>query len=244
MRLLEETSERPKPLVEICGKPILYNIMKIYEHYGHRDFIICLGYKSYMIKEYFMHFKEHNNNFSLNTTSCIPEFSDTYENWNVSLVNTGEDTNTGGRLLRVKPYIKEELFGFTYGDGLTNANINKIIDLHDKTQKLVTFLGIKSPSKFGTFDFNSSGEVTYFGEKAKDASYINGGFFVCDTEVFKYIKDDYTSWEYDVLPELVKDKELSVYKYDGFWKCMDSLKDKLELEKMWNENRAPWKIWK
>jgi len=249
MRLPEETIERPKPLVEIGGKPILYHVMKLYSRWGHNRFFICLGYKGNMIKEYFRDIYMYNNDVTIftyqTTPSMLPLNGGTCEPWDVSLVNTGENTETGGRLLRLKPNLLEigGTFAMSYADGVTNVNINNIIKKHDDSKKLCTFLGIKSPSKFGTFNADAQGNVTYFGEKACDGAYINAGFFVCETEVFKYIRDDNTSWEYDVLPQLVKDKELSVYRYDGFWKSMDSLKDKNELEHLWNTNKAPWKIW-
>jgi glucose-1-phosphate cytidylyltransferase len=224
--------------------------MQLYNKFGHTDFIVCLGYKGIMIKQYFRDFVLNNNNIAIFTRTyypkqpfIIPLKGETIvEDWQINLVDTGEQTNTGGRILRVKPYIVGP-FCLTYADGLTDVNINEIINFHKKSKKLVTFLAVKPKNKFGTFCSNSSGLVSEFSEKPCDANYINGGFFVCETEVFKYIKDDKTSWEFDVLPELVKDKQLMAYKYDGFWKSMDSLKDKIELEEMWNSGKAPWKIW-
>jgi glucose-1-phosphate cytidylyltransferase len=245
LRLPEETIERPKPLVEIGGKPILDHILHLYSRWGHNDFIICLGYKGYMIKEYFLNYYEHNNNIFLDLKNGDKFINTDNLPWTINLIDTGEETNTGGRLLYPAQTVlkHEKTFMMTYGDGLTNVNINNIIRKHNDSKKLCTFLGVKSPSKFGSFNADATGNVTCFTEKSCDGSYINAGFFVCETEVFKYIRDDNTSWEYDVLPQLVEDKELSVYRYDGFWKSMDSLKDKLELEKLWQENRAPWKIW-
>ena len=249
LRLPEETIERPKPLVEIGGYPILYHVMKLYSRWGHNRFFICLGYKGNMIKEYFRDLYMYNNDVTFFTHYTTPSMLSVNgghcEPWDVSLINTGENTETGGRLLRLQSNLLEigGTFMMSYSDGVTNVNINNIISKHDKNKKLCTFLAVRSPSKFGNVKFDKQGDVTCFSEKSCDGSYINGGFFVCETDVFKYIKNDSTSWEYDVLPQLVKDHELSVYRYDGFWKSMDSLKDKAELEKLWQENKAPWKIW-
>ena len=244
LRLPEETSERPKPLVEIGNKPILCHLMKIYSHYNYNDFIICLGYKGYMIKDYFLHFYEHINNIYLNLETGEKRISSFREPWKINLIDTGENTATAGRMLFAKGFLNpKESFMMNYSDGLSNIDINKVVNFHNKHKKLATFVAVKTPSKFGTVSFSENGTVKEFGEKLPDGSYINGGFFVLQAEVFKYIKDDETSWEFDVLPELVKDKQHMAYKYDGFWKSMDSLKDKMELEEMWNSGKAPWKIW-
>jgi glucose-1-phosphate cytidylyltransferase len=245
VRIQEETVQKPKPMVEIGDMPILEHIMNIYGHWGHKEFIVCLGYKGYIIKEYFLNYYYHTHDFTVDLyNKIVDSLCDYVPPWRVTLADTGELTETGGRIKRILPYLKkDDMFLMTYGDGLTNVNINKLIEFHNKHGKLATVLAVKAPSKFGSLQVESSGKVKDFTEKSIDGSYINGGFFVLNSEIFNYIKDDNTSWEFDSLPELVKDHELMAYKYDGFWKCMDSLKDMEELRKMWNENKAPWKIW-
>lgn len=244
LRLPEETSERPKPLVEIGSQPILTHLMRIYSHYNYNDFIICLGYKGYMIKDYFMHFYEHINNVYLDLETGEKRITSYREPWKINLIDTDIDTATAGRMLFAQEFLNpSEPFMMNYSDGLSNVNIREVVNFHKKHKKLATFVAVNNPSKFGTVSLSKNGTVERFGEKVQDGSYINGGFFVLQTEVFKYIKDNKTSWEFDVLPELVKDHQLMAYKYDGFWKCMDSLKDKIELEEMWNSGSAPWKVW-
>lgn len=244
LRLPEETSERPKPLVEIGSQPILTHLMKIYSHYNYNDFIICLGYKGYMIKDYFLHFYEHINNIYIDLETGEKHISSYKEPWKINLLDTGENTATAGRMLFAQEFLNPaEPFMMNYSDGLSNVNIREVVNFHNKHKKLATFVAVNNPSKFGTVSLSKNGTVEKFGEKVQDGSYINGGFFVLQTEVFKYIKDSKTSWEFDVLPELVRDHQLMAYKYDGFWKCMDSLKDKIELEEMWNSGKAAWKVW-
>ena len=244
LRLPEETIERPKPMVEIGPAPILWHIMKIYGHYGFNDFIICLGYKGYIIKEYFLNYYYHLHDFTVNLKKGSVHITRKQEPWKITLVDTGEHTETGGRLKRIQKYIKDKTFMATYGDGLTDANINSIVDFPNKCGTSATVLAPSSPSKFGVLKTDGSGMVIQFGEKISNGSYINGGFFVLNSKIFNYLRDDFTSWEHHSLPQLVQDQKLSAYKYDGFWKCMDSLKDKDELCKMWDENKAPWKVWK
>ena len=244
LRLPEETIERPKPMVEIGPAPILWHIMKIYGHYGYNDFIICLGYKGYIIKEYFLNYYYHFHDFTVDLKKGSVRITRKQEPWKITFVDTGEHTETGGRLKRIQKYIKDKTFLMTYADGLTDANINSIVDFHNKCGTSATVLAPNSPSKFGVLKTDGSGTVIQFGEKISEGSYINGGFFVLNSKIFNYLKDDSTSWEYHILPELVQDQKLSAYKYNGFWKCMDSLKDKDELCKMWDENKAPWKVWK
>lgn len=243
IRMYEETAFKPKPLIEIGPAPILWHIMKLYSHYGFNDFVVCLGYKGYQIKEYFLNYHYHLNDFTIDLKKGSVSITRKQEPWKITLVDTGEHTETGGRLKRIQKYIKEKTFLMTYSDGLTDANINSIIDFHDRRETFASVLAPNSPSKFGILQTDGSGQVIQFGEKITEGSYINGGFFVLDSRIFNYLRDDSTSWEYHCLPQLVQDQKLSAYKYDGFWKCMDSLKDKDELCKMWDENKAPWKVW-
>ncbi len=244
LRIPEETYDKAKPLIQIGELPILTHIMKLYDHWGHKDFIICLGYRGYSIKEYFLNYYLHNTDVIMNLKDRSYSYTANQEDWRITLAETGEETNTGGRLLRVAPYIEyENTLLFTYGDGLCDVNINDVIKFHKQHGKYATVVAVNSPSKFGAITTTESGLVDYFAEKSKDTTYINGGFFVLEAEVFKYIKDDKTSWEFDVLPELVKDKQLMAYRYRGFWKSMDSLKDKMELEEMWKSGKASWKVW-
>ena len=244
LRIPEETSDKPKPMVQIGELPILTHVMKHYGYYGHREFIICLGYRGYAIKEYFLNYHLHNNDVTINLKDSSYSHANQQDDWRVTLADTGETTNTAGRLFRVSPYIGyDSTFCMTYGDGVSDVNINDVIDFHKKHGKLATVVAVNSPSKFGAITTTTEGLVDYFAEKSKDSTFINGGFFVLQAEVFKYIKDDSISWEFDILPQLVKEKQLMAYRYDGFWKSMDSLKDKMELEEMWNSGKAPWKIW-
>jgi len=246
-RIREESGDRPKPMVEIGGKPILWHIMNIYKHYNHTDFIIALGYKGNLIKEYFTHYGIYNYDLQIARTNNMEPQIYTIDDdeipFNLTLANTGEFTQTGGRLKKIQRFLDDKTFLVTYGDGVTDANINDVIKFHQKKGKLATMLAPSVPSGFGIVDMDKSGNVKDFAEKKHHNIHINGGYFVLEPKVFDYIKNDDTSWEFDCLTELVKDKELNAYKYEGFWKCMDSPKDKIELDKMWNENRAPWKIW-
>lgn len=248
-RLSEETGSRPKPMVEIGGKPILWHLMKIYEAYGFNDFIICLGYKGYMIKEYFMHYYLHNSDITveLHNNNLNVLYSDT-ESFKVTLVDTGINTMTAGRLKRVEKYIDSEDFMLTYGDGLANINIKNLLDFHQKHGKIATLTAIQPEARFGGMEIDTNGEVNNFREKPKgDGKWINGGFFVLKTEVFKYLnnaKIDEIMWEENPLEELTRDNQLMAYKHNGFWKCMDAMRDKIELENIWNSNHPKWKIWK
>lgn len=248
VRIMEETVLKPKPMVEIGNMPILQHIMKIYDYWGHKDFVVCIGNKGYIIKEYFMNYYAHNYDvyidfkvedyYIMKNDQILPKVGE----WKILLADTGETTQTGGRIKRLQSLGKT--FMLTYGDGLTDVNINKIIDFHKSHGKIATVLAVVPQSKFGTLSFDKSGKVTDFQEKIGGTNYINGGFFVLEDKVLNYIEGDEDSLEYDILPKLVKDGQLMAYKYDGFWKCMDSLKDKEELQKMWVENNAPWKLWK
>jgi len=243
-RISEETVVRPKPMVEIGGKPILWHIMKLYSYYGINDFIICLGYKGYMIKEYFANYYLHqsditfdmrNNEMKVHSNHCEP--------WTVTLVDTGDDTMTGGRLKRVKDYIGGKTFCFTYGDGVSDVNIQELIAFHRKQKTTATMTAVQPPGRFGALEL-SDAYVMSFTEKPKgDGGWINGGFFVLENDVFDLIAGDETIWEKDPLEKLAECRQLSAYKHLGFWHPMDTLRDKNKLEELWGSGNAPWKVW-
>ena len=245
-RLSEETDLKPKPMVEIGGKPILWHIMKIYSHYGFNDFIICLGYKGYLIKEYFSNYFLHQSDLTIDfENNSIKHHNSKAEPWKVTLVDTGINTMTGGRLKKVSSYLDNETFMMTYGDGVADVNINEIISSHNKNNKLVTLTAVQPSGRFGAIDIDEKGLIKTFKEKPKgDGSWINGGFFVCEPKALDYIENDDTFWEADSLEKLALHKELSAFKHNGFWRPMDTLRDKRELDDLWNNNKAPWKIWK
>jgi glucose-1-phosphate cytidylyltransferase len=246
-RISEETDARPKPMVEIGGKPILWHIMKIYSRYGFNDFIICLGYKGYIIKEYFMHYFLHNSDITIELGNNKVEIHGTNtESFKVTLVDTGQHTKTAGRLQQVSKYIGREDFMLTYGDGVSDVNIKELLDFHRSHNKIATVTAVQMDARFGGMDLGPGGEVVSFREKAKDESkWINGGFFILKPEVFDYLQGDMTDmmWEDEPLEKLTNDGQLAAYKHMGFWKCMDALRDKLELEAMWQTNHAKWKVW-
>lgn len=247
-RLMEETEARPKPMVEIGGKPILWHIMKIYSAFGFNDFIICLGYKGYMIKEYFFNYFLHNSDITIELEKNHVQVHKTEsESFKITLVETGLNTKTAGRLKRVEKYINEENFMLTYGDGLTDVNVSDLVEFHKKHNKLATVTAIQPEARFGGMELEDDGMVKIFKEKPKgDGGWVNGGFFVLKSEVFKYLDHpsiDDIMWEDMPLERLSKDRELVAYKHTGFWKCMDALRDKIELENLWNTNQAKWKIW-
>ena len=243
-RISEETHLRPKPMIEIGGKPILWHIMKIYSHYGINDFIICLGYKGYCIKEYFANYFMHmsditfdmrNNKMEVHHNHCEP--------WKVTLVDTGLNSFTGGRLKRVADYLDNEPFCFTYGDGVANVNIPALIKHHENQGRLATMTAIQPPGRYGALDIEGHA-IRRFQEKPKgDGGWINGGFFVLDPKVIDYIEDDRTIWEGKPLDRLATESQLCAYKHDGFWLAMDTLRDKTKLEELWNQESAPWKVW-
>ncbi len=247
-RLMEETEARPKPMVEIGGKPILWHIMKIYEYYGFNDFIICLGYKASLIKEYFFNYYIHNSDVTIELANNRIEvhYSKT-ESFKVTLVDTGLNTNTAGRIKRIKNFIKDETFMLTYGDGLSNVNINNLIEFHKKNGKLATLTTIQVPGRFGNVEMNKNGLVEYFNEKPQgDGMWINGGFFVLEAGIFEYLEGDMdlVQWEKGPLNKIAYDGQLVAYKHMGFWKCMDALRDRIELEQLWSSGMAEWQIWK
>jgi glucose-1-phosphate cytidylyltransferase len=246
-RISEETDARPKPMVEIGGKPILWHIMKIYSQYGFNDFIICLGYKGYIIKEYFMHYFLHNSDITIDLGNNKMEVhGSNTESFKVTLVDTGQHTKTAGRLKKIQRYVKDEDFMLTYGDGVSDVNMKELLAFHKSKNRIATVTAVQLDARFGGMDLNDEGDVVSFREKAKDESkWINGGFFVLKPEVFNYLEGDMDDmmWEDEPLEKLTADDQLSAYKHKGFWKCMDALRDKLELEALWQSHHAKWKVW-
>jgi glucose-1-phosphate cytidylyltransferase len=246
-RFAEETDIKPKPMIEIGGKPILWHIMKIYSHYGINDFIICCGYKGYLIKEYFKNYFLHQSDvtFELKSNNLKIHQHKT-ESWKVTLVNTGENTLTGGRLKRVKEYIeKDESFCFTYGDGLANINISALIKFHKNHGKQATVTATLPPGRYGALKFGPDDVVESFQEKPDgDGSWISGGFFVLNPNVIDLINDDQIAWEDGPLKSLAKNNQLYAFKHSGFWQPMDTLREKNMLNSLWDKGNAPWKIWK
>jgi len=244
-RLSEETTIRPKPMVEIGGKPIIWHIMNIYSHYGIKDFIIALGYKGEIIKEYFLNFYAINNDISIDLSSGKTTIHDGKQpDWNVHLVDTGLHTKTGGRLKRLGKWVAEdETFMFTYGDGVANVDIKRLLDFHRSHGKLATVTTVKTPARFGRISFDGI-RINQFYEKSQEAEgWINGGFFVLNKKVIDYIENDESIWERKPIKDLSNDGQLMGYKHDGFWSCMDTLKEKKILEDLWQSSKAPWKIW-
>lgn len=244
-RLSEETVLKPKPMVEIGNMPILWHIMKIYSQYGYNEFIICLGYKGYAIKEFFYNYFLHKSDVTIDLAKNKVDYhKSSSENWKVTLTDTGIDSMTGGRIRRIKDYTNNEPFLLTYGDGVSDINIKKLVENHKKSNRLCTVSAVPSPGRFGMLDLNDNGLVDSFIEKpTAQGAYINGGFFVCEQGVFDYLENDTTIFERTPLEQLSKDGQLNAFKHNGFWKPMDMLRDKNELENLWENNQAPWKIW-
>lgn len=245
-RLSEETTLKPKPMVEIGGKPILWHIMKIYSHYGYNDFIILCGYKGYMIKSYFANYYRHMADMTVDMVNNITEYHKNHaEPWKVTLVDTGLDTMTGGRIKRVQDYIGNEPFLLTYGDGVADINITELVNYHNEHGKAITMTSVQPEGRFGALDINETNRVIEFKEKPRgDGSWINGGFFVCEPKVLDYIEANHTIFEREPLENLAKDGELFTFKHHGFWKPMDTLRDKTQLEEMIEQQKAPWMLWK
>ncbi|MDD5218588.1 MAG: glucose-1-phosphate cytidylyltransferase [Candidatus Omnitrophica bacterium] len=243
-RLSEETEAVPKPMVLIGGKPMLWHIMKIFSHYGIQDFIICCGYRGYVIKEYFANYFLHMSDVTFDMENNKMEVHQKHgEPWRVTLVDTGEKSMTGGRLKRVAEYVGHKTFCMTYGDGLSDVNLRKLLQFHKKNKWLASVTAVQPPGRFGSLTVRGS-KVAQFDEKAPgDGGWINGGFFVLEPGVMKYIRDDTTVWERDSMVGLVRDKQLGAFKHDGFWQAMDTLRDKVYLEKLWQSGHAPWKVW-
>jgi len=244
-RLNEETAVRPKPMVEIGGRPILWHILKMYSHHGIRDFVICCGYKGYVIKEYFANYFLHMSDVTFDMQHNRMEVhSKRVEPWTVTLVDTGEDSMTGGRLLRVADYVSgEDAFCFTYGDGVSDVDIAASVAFHKSHGKIATVTAVSPPGRFGALDIQR-GRVVSFKEKPQgDGAMINGGFFVLSPRALSYLKDDRTLWEQEPLTRLTQDGQLMAYEHRGFWQPMDTLRDKHHLEELWTSGRAPWKKW-
>jgi glucose-1-phosphate cytidylyltransferase len=243
-RLSEETIIKPKPMVEIGGKPVLWHVMKIYSHYGINDFVICLGYKGYLIKEYFANYFLHMSDVTFDIANNRMEVHQaSAEPWRVTLVDTGDLTMTGGRLKRIRAYLRDEDFCFTYGDGLSNVDIKALIAFHKKQDTLATVTAVQPPGRFGALDFDK-GRITGFREKPQgDGDWVNGGFFVLSPKVLDYIDGDAAVWERAPLERLASAGQLSAYRHTGFFQPMDTLRDRVHLEELWNSGAAPWKIW-
>ena len=245
-RISEESALKPKPMIEIGGMPILWHIMKIYSHYGINEFIICCGYKGYVIKEYFANYFLHMSDVTFDMRANSMEVHHQFaEPWKVTLVDTGEDTMTGGRLKRVGNYLKdEELFCFTYGDGVSNINIASLIQFHKEQNVKASLAAVYPPGRFGALDIDDKKVVTFKEKPKGDGGLINGGFFVLSPSVLSLLKDDSTVWEQEPLEELAKSGQMAAYRHEGFWQPMDTLRDKNYLESLWSSGEAPWKCWR
>ena len=243
-RISEESHLKPKPMIEIGGKPIIWHIMKIYSSFGLTDFIVCLGYKGYVIKEYFANYFLHMSDVTFDlSNNAMQVHQNSAEPWRVTLVETGETTQTGGRLKRVRDYLSDEDFCFTYGDGVSDVNIRSLIEFHSKSGRLATLTGVQPPGRFGSLIVDDS-KILAFEEKPKgDGGWINGGFFVLSPKVIDFIEDDATVWERAPMERLARDGQLGAFFHKGFWQPMDTLRDKSHLEELWSAGSAPWKKW-
>ena len=243
-RISEESHLKPKPMIEVGGRPILWHIMKYYSHFGLNDFVICAGYKSYVIKEYFMNYFVHNSNITFDlAANSMKVHATEAEPWRVTVVDTGENTMTGGRVKRIKEFIGHEDFCLTYGDGVSDINLHELLDFHKKHGKSATVSAVLPPGRFGRLQLEGS-QVTSFQEKPDgDGSHINGGFFVLSPKVLDYIENDETVWEQKPLEQLARDGKLMAFVHNGFWQPMDTLRDKTYLEELWKKGKAPWRKW-
>lgn len=245
-RISEESQFKPKPMIEIGSMPVLWHIMKLYSSYGFNEFVICAGYKQHVIKEWFADYFLHTSDITFDFTQDdkIIIHNKRAEKWKVTVVDTGLDTMTGGRLKRVKNFIGDEPFFMTYGDGVADVNIKDLLDFHKNHGRLATMTAVKPDSRFGVLDISENNQINAFREKSQvDSGYINAGFMVLDPKVLDYVKDDTIMFEREPLETLAKNNQLMCYKHNGFWQCMDTLRDKQKLEKLWAENTAPWKVW-
>ena len=243
-RISEETTIRPKPMIEIGGKPILWHIMKIYSAHGINDFIICCGYKGYIIKEYFANYFLHMSDVTFDMKNNKMEVHQiSAEPWKVTLIDTGDNTMTGGRLKRVRDYLGNEDFCFTYGDGVSDVNITEAIDFHHQHKRLATLTGVQPPGRFGALNLDGDCVSSFVEKPHGDGGWINGGFFVLSPKVIDLIEDDDTVWERAPMEQLARDGQLSVYLHGGFWQPLDTLRDKKQLEELWRSGKAPWKVW-
>lgn len=244
-RLSEETDLKPKPMIEIGGQPILWHIMKMYSHHGFNEFVILLGYKGYYIKEYFANYYLHQSNITFDMSNGeMVVHNNSSEPWKVTLLDTGINSMTGGRVRRAKEYIENKPFMLTYGDGVSDVNIKELVKFHKKNNTKATLTAIQPAGRFGALEINSNNIIDSFVEKpAGDGSWINGGFMVCEPEVIDLIESDATVLEQYPLKTLAKNGQLSAFQHHGFWQCMDTLRDKIALNEIWEENKAPWKVW-
>lgn len=245
-RINEESHLKPKPMIEIGGQPILWHIMKEYSYYGYNDFIICAGYKQHVIKEFFANYYLYGSDvtFDFSKQNALEIHNNTTEQWRVTIVDTGLNTMTGGRIKRIRNYINDETFMLTYGDGVCDVNIHELVEFHKKSGKLATMTAILPEGRFGTLEIDSENNIRRFAEKKKeDGGWINGGYMVLEPEVIDYIDGDRTIFEREPLERLSMEGELMAYKYSGFWQCMDTMRDKTRLEEMLEKNMAPWKVW-
>lgn len=244
-RISEETHLRPKPMIEIGGYPMLWHIMKIYSQHGINDFVICLGYKGYMIKEFFANYALHVSDVTFDFDKGAMEVHRRHtEPWRVTLVDTGQESMTGGRMLRVKEYVQDETFCMTYGDAVSDIDITALVDHHKKSGKKATVTAIQPPGRYGVLNMDDVGGVTSFHEKPKvENGWINGGYFVLEPSVLDYIQDDSTFWELDPMRNLVAENQFNAYRHEGFWQCVDTLREKNILEDLWSRKSAPWKTW-
>ena len=243
-RLAEETTARPKPMVEIGGKPMLWHIMNIYAAYGFREFVVALGYKGELIKDYFLNYRNHARSLTVDLgTGSVTVHDGNHEDWIVHLLDTGAETNTGGRVKRVAEFIGDETFMLTYGDGVSNVNIPALLEFHRKQKTLVTLTAVRPPARFGQMVIED-GHVAEFKEKPQiGEGWINGGFFVLEPGITKYIAGDHTAWEFESLERLAANGQVSAYQHEAFWQCMDTIRDVHLLDKLWQEGKAPWKVW-
>lgn len=244
-RISEESHLKPKPMVEIGGQPILWHIMKYYSEFGYHDFVICLGYKQYVVKEYFADYFLHTSDVTFDLANNRMEVHNNYsEPWRVTLVDTGLNTMTGGRIKRIRDYVGDETFLLTYGDGVSTVDLDALMAFHKNHGKIATITGVNIGQRFGVLEVDEDGAIREFREKNDDdGKIVNGGFMVMEPGVFDYIDGDETVFEKAPLENLARDGQLMVYRHDGFWKCMDTQRDRMQLEKMWQEGNAPWKIW-
>ena len=243
-RISEETQFKPKPLIEIGGMPLLWHIMKIYSSYGINDFVICCGYKGYMIKEYFANYFLHTSDVTFDIQNNKMEVHRKFaEPWNVTLIDTGINTMTGGRLKKVQQYVDSETFCFTYGDGLANISIKELIKFHKNNNTLATVTAVQPPARFGALELNENKVLSFTEKPPGDGNWINGGYFILEPGVFDYLENDSTVWEKEPIENLAKNNQLSVYRHSGFWQPLDTLRDKNKLEELWSTGKAPWKLW-
>ena len=244
-RISEESHLRPKPMIEIGGRPILWHIMKIYSSHGFTDFIICCGYKGYLIKEYFANYNLHMSDVTFDIgQNRVEVLQNSAEPWRVTLVDTGEATATGGRLGRVRHLLGNEIFCFTYGDGLSNVDIKALIGFHRTQRRLATVTAVQPPGRFGALDISGQRIIRFEEKPLGDAGWINGGFFVLSPKVIDYIEGDSSVWEREPMERLAADGQLSAYQHRGFWHPMDTLRDRVHLEELWNAGNPPWKVWR